>query len=46
EEGVEVILRMREKTIAMEQWMRDVFKILDENELLTEELVEKFKKLS
>lgn len=46
EEGVEVILRMREKTISMEQWMREVFKLLDENHLLTEELVEKFKKLS
>ena len=46
EEGVEVILRMRDKMITLEQFMREVFTIMDEKELLTPELIEKFKQLS
>lgn len=43
-EGVEVILPLRGKVISMEKWIRDVFKILDEHQLLNEELLEAFKK--
>lgn len=43
-EGIEVILPMRDKVISMETWIRDVFKILDEHQLLNEELIEAFKK--
>lgn len=44
QEGVDVILGMRQKMISMEKWMRDVFAILDANNLLNDELIEQFKK--
>jgi len=43
-DGIEVILPMRDKMISMESWIREVFKILDEHQLLNEELMEAFKK--
>ncbi len=45
-EGVEVILGMRDRMIAMGGWMHQVFEILDQHKLLSEELVSEFKELS
>jgi hypothetical protein len=44
QEGVEVILGMRDKMISMEKWVRKVFVLLDEHKLLNQELMEEFKK--
>lgn len=44
-EGVEVILRMRDRTIGMEKFLRKVFALLEKNGLLDDALIEEFKKL-
>lgn len=44
EEGVEVILSMRDKMISMERLMKKFFEILDQHHLLTDELMQEFKK--